>query len=95
MTESRERAKRIIANNLYLILATSHDDQPWSTPVFFASDQQTFYWYSQKTTRHSQNILHNPQVAASIFGVGNDDEDLGFILKAKRLKLRKMTYNML
>jgi uncharacterized protein YhbP (UPF0306 family) len=82
MNKVQERAKRILKNNNYMILATVQGDQPWSTPVFYAYDKQyNFYWYSRKDTRHSQNIQANNHVAASIFGVGNADEGFGVYLK--------------
>src|SRR2546430_1219068 len=69
----RDRAKRIIASNLYMTLATTKDGSPWSTPVFYACDENyTFYWYSRKDTRHSLTIQNNNKVACSIFGVDTE-----------------------
>ncbi len=77
-----ERAKRILEANRYMILATSYQVQPWSTPVFYVYDEHyNFYWYSRKDTRHSSNIEENNNVAASIFGIENADEGFGVYLE--------------
>lgn len=82
MDNLNTRAKRILANNLYMTLATYQENKPWSTPVFYVHDEQyNFYWYSRKDTRHSLNIKVNHNVAASIFGTGNDDEGFGIYLE--------------
>jgi len=79
-----ERFKRILENNNYMVLATSSDNVPWSTPVFFVFDKDyNFYWYSRKQTRHSQNISRNSNISAVIFGVGNSDEGFGVYLEGK------------
>lgn len=73
-----EKVKRIITNNLFMTLATSSEGQPWSTPVFYALDEEfNFYWYSRKDTRHSQNINDNDKVSASIFATSGDDNGIG------------------
>ncbi|SRR5258708_2617169 len=85
----KERAKRILTNNLYMILATSQNNKAWSTPVFYAFDQQNFYWYSRKNTRHSLNILVSPEISASIFGVNNEDEGFGVYIEGKAFEVAK------
>ena len=64
-----ELAKQIIAENLYMVLATaSSDGEPWVSPIFFAyDDQYNFYWVSNKDARHSKLLQENPRVAISIF----------------------------
>lgn len=71
-----EKVKRILTNNLFMTLATvSATGNPWSTPVFYALDEQyNFYWYSRKDTRHSQNIQENNNVSASIFSPEGEDK---------------------
>src|SRR5438132_747915 len=77
-----ERAKRILSANRYMVLATSQEGKPWSTPVFYAyDDHYSFYWYSRKDTRHSLSLKENNKIAASIFGVGNTDEGFGVYLE--------------
>lgn len=48
-------------------LATSVDNQPWCVTVLFVPDEQlNLYWVSKPDTRHSQEIMKNPKVAAAI-----------------------------
>lgn len=63
-----EKAKQIIHDNIFMVLATSNDNNPWNTPVYYAfDDNYNFYWYSRKTTQHSENILNNNAVMVIIF----------------------------
>jgi uncharacterized protein YhbP (UPF0306 family) len=49
-------------------LATSIQGETWIAPLAYAYDEQfNFYWYSEKTARHSQHIELNQSVAVAIF----------------------------
>ncbi len=91
MNDQQTRTKRILSNNRYMTLATTaKDGQPWSTPVFYAlDDNNNFYWYSRKDTRHSLSIKENSKVAASIFGVDNADEGFGVYLEGVASEVTK------
>ena len=68
MNELVEQAKKIIANNLYMVIATTGGDRPWVSPVYMAYDEQyNFYWVSELDTRHSRLIEKNNKVAVVIF----------------------------
>lgn len=62
-------AKKIILENNYFTMASVGEKRnPWITPVYYAYDIScTFYWYSQKTTKHSQLIKKNDNIAVVIF----------------------------
>jgi uncharacterized protein YhbP (UPF0306 family) len=64
-----QRAKKIIEENRYLVIASSSlDGEPWISPVFFASDEKyNLYWVSNKNSKHSDLIRKNPKVAIVIF----------------------------
>lgn len=64
-----EKAKKIIAENIYMTIATAgKNSEPWISPVFFAyDDQYNLYWVSNKEARHSQNIRENSRVAIVTF----------------------------
>lgn len=85
-----EKVKRILSSNLFMTLATvSSDEQPWSTPVFYALDEEyNFYWYSRKDTRHSENIKENNKVSASIFATSGDDNGIGMYVEGIVQELR-------
>jgi hypothetical protein len=47
-------------------LATQGPDGLWATTVFYANLDFTLYYLSEPKTRHVQNILANPSIAATI-----------------------------
>jgi uncharacterized protein YhbP (UPF0306 family) len=48
---------RYLERHTTLSLATCHNSQPWSTDLFYASDDSCqLYFVSSVTTRHCQNI---------------------------------------
>lgn len=55
------RAKEIVAQNLYLTMATSDKaGNPWVSPVYCAyDDHYNFYWTSKTDAQHSKNIKEN------------------------------------
>ena len=65
----KEKAKAIIHENKYMVLATSDkESKPWASPVFFAHDERyNFYFLSSINSRHAKNILSNPNVGIAIF----------------------------
>jgi nitroimidazol reductase NimA-like FMN-containing flavoprotein (pyridoxamine 5'-phosphate oxidase superfamily) len=64
-----EKAKQIIADNIYCTIATADSSgTPWISPVFFAYDSEyNLYWISNKDSRHSTYIRENPKVAIVVF----------------------------
>ena len=68
MNSNNEKARTIIRANRYMSLATSIQGETWIAPLAYAYDEQfNFYWYSEKTARHSQHIELNQSVAVAIF----------------------------
>jgi uncharacterized protein YhbP (UPF0306 family) len=50
-----------------MTLATTSDNQPWATPVFYANLGFRLYFISNPgTSRHGQNLVANHRVAAAI-----------------------------
>jgi general stress protein 26 len=71
-TTSRERvelARAIVDEIAFMTLATvDAAGIPWASPVWFAHvGYSEFLWVSRPSTRHSQNIAANPQIAVVIF----------------------------
>lgn len=64
-----ERARQIIEDNRYMVLATAdRNSVPWASPVFFVHDNRyNFYFLSAIDSRHSENIISNPSVSMAIF----------------------------
>jgi nitroimidazol reductase NimA-like FMN-containing flavoprotein (pyridoxamine 5'-phosphate oxidase superfamily) len=63
-----EKAKDILANNLYMCLATVDGTRPWVSPVYFSFDENlTFYFVSEQTADHVRFLLANPEVALAVY----------------------------
>jgi len=64
-----EHAQSLLTRNAYLTLATvDADGRPWTTPVYFAADGLTdFYWVSSPEARHSRNLAAQPAVSLVVF----------------------------
>jgi hypothetical protein len=65
----RDRALEVVRAERYLVLATvSADRVPWSSPVWFAHDRlSAFYWLSRPGRTHSVNLVSQPRVAFVVF----------------------------
>ncbi len=59
---------RFVGRHHVLTLATCSDKGPWCANCFYAFDKRRGVWYftSDPTTRHGEEMARNPQVAASI-----------------------------
>jgi uncharacterized protein YhbP (UPF0306 family) len=58
---------RYLVRHTTLSLATCHEGRPWSTDLFYASDDDCrLYFVSSVTTWHCQHIAANPRVSVSI-----------------------------
>lgn len=78
MNSDNEKARAIVRANRYMSLATSANTEVWIAPVAYVYDEYwNFFWYSEKTARHSQHIEVNQCVAAAIFDsqASSDDVD--------------------
>jgi uncharacterized protein YhbP (UPF0306 family) len=63
-----DQARKIIADNRYLTLATAVDNDPWSAGLAYAVDKDyNFFFYSAQKSKHATHIAKNPNVAFSIF----------------------------
>lgn len=65
----KDKAMRIIASNMYMVLATSNKKtKPWANVVLFVFDgKKNFYFISAIDSLHAKNIDENPWVAFTIF----------------------------
>lgn len=68
-TEAQDEARRVLAANRYLTLATADADGcPWATPLWFATaDGRTFHWLSRPGARHSRHLAARPSVGLAVF----------------------------
>lgn len=64
--EPLEAALDYLREHNVMTLATSGPGGVWAAAVFYASDHFDLFFLSASGTRHVQNIIHNPRVAATI-----------------------------
>jgi hypothetical protein len=62
----RADALAYLASHNTVSMATSGPDGLWATTVFYAHVDFTLYYLSEPGTRHVQNILANPLIAATV-----------------------------
>lgn len=69
MLVGAEKAKQILEDNIYCVVASSSKEgEPWISPVFYGYDEDyNIYWISDKDAKHSKLIKNNPQVSIAIF----------------------------
>jgi len=89
MEQMRDLVKKVLDEAFLMSLATVDESGPWvSDLIFIYDDDFNIYWLSQENTRHSQAILKNNQVAASITVSNNQGEDnIGLQLEGQAEKL--------
>lgn len=67
MDDVKVIAKDILEKGFLMTLATHDDSGVWACDLVYTSgDDLTIYWISHETVRHSQAIVKNPQVSATI-----------------------------
>lgn len=75
-----EKTVSLILGNEYLSLATSKDDKPWSSPIFYLLDQDlNFYFSSPRSTLHIKHIAANPHVSLSIYDSHDHPDDVDWV----------------
>lgn len=64
-----KEAIEIIENNQYMTIAsTDKNNNSWVSPVAYTFDSDfNFFWVSVPSSKHQQNIEHNPSIVFSIF----------------------------
>lgn len=78
-----------LEKSMLLQIATSANNIPWICTVCFAYDSNfNLYWFSRHSTRHSQEIARNPNVAGAVvlpYAIGDKSRGLQFAGKASEL----------
>lgn len=75
-----EKTVDLIMGNEYLSLATSQDDKPWSSPIFYLLDQDlNFYFSSPRSTLHVRHIAANQHVSLSIYDSHDHPDDVDWV----------------
>ncbi len=69
VVDLRAHAEELLAHNRYATLGTiTPEGRPWTSPVYFAADDVTsYYWCSTTDSRHSVNLATNDAVSLVVF----------------------------
>lgn len=63
----RKLIDEILRDSREMVLATSVNNIPWACVLVFGHDKDlNLYWISFENTRHSQEIVKNPNVSATV-----------------------------
>ena len=85
-----KQAQEILQSIHYATIATVSDKgKPWNSPVAHRFDDDlTIYWFSDKTSQHSQNIRANGDIFIVIYdSKAPDGEGEGTYIEAKAYEL--------
>lgn len=67
MEKAVRLVKQYLSDGRAIQLATSVNDIPWISTVYYVVDEKlNIYWLSYPTRRHSQDIAVNPNVALTL-----------------------------
>jgi uncharacterized protein YhbP (UPF0306 family) len=64
--DPRQNALLYLQQHQVMTIATNGPEGLWAAAVFYANEAFTLYFLSASHTRHAQNMLANPHVAATI-----------------------------
>ena len=82
-----------LKTSFILQLATAVENIPWICTVCFAADTDfVVYWFSRHNARHSQEIVTNPHVAATVavpYALGDKAQGIQIIGHAQEIKDEK------
>ena len=90
--DNNKIGRHIIDSNHFMSIATSHNDDVWIAPTFFANDKKyhNLYFVSSLSSKHCQDILVNNRVAVSIFdsnqkeGIANGIQIMGHGMQVEK-----------
>lgn len=87
MLQISELIKEVLEQGYLMSLATVDQGGVWVSDVVYINEEFDIYWISDEGCRHSQAILENPAVAATITISNNGETDLGLQLEGVAEKL--------
>jgi len=80
----------ILTSTREMILATSVQNIPWTATLVFGHDENfNLYWISAENTRHSQELVKNPTIAATVNTAGENGKSKGLQLQGEARKLEE------
>ena len=79
--------EEILTASRELVLATCAGNVPWASTLVFGHDADfNLYWISDEKTRHSRELVKNPQVSAAMTVPSSKNKGLQIQGEARELK---------
>lgn len=93
--DNKTIGRYIIDSNKFMSVATSHSNDTWIAPVFYATDENyNLYFVSHLRSKHAIHIILNTNVAVSIFDSTQEEGDgaNGLQIKGVAYQISKSRY---
>ncbi len=82
-------ARRLVAEQNTLTLATAEGGEAWAAPVYYVYQKSTFYFLSSPTSRHITEALRNDQASAAIHAAASTWKEIRGLQMTGRIRAVK------
>lgn len=82
-------ARRLVAEQNTLTLATADGNTAWAAPVYYVYEKSTFYFLSSPKSRHITEALENDQASAAIHATASTWKEIRGLQMSGRIKAVK------
>jgi len=72
----RDFAQQLVEEQNTMTIATALKDMAWAAPVYYASIEFDFYFFSDPASRHIKESMQNGQASAAIFAAALTWKDI-------------------
>ena len=87
--ELTEMARRLVAEQNTLTLATADGDRAWAAPVYYVYVKSTFYFLSSPDSRHITEALRNGQASAAVHAAASTWKEIKGLQMTGRIRAVK------
>ena len=87
--ELTEMARRLVAEQNTLTLATAEGDTAWAAPVYYVFVKSTFYFLSGPNSRHITEALQSGQASAAVHAAASSWKEIKGLQMTGRIRAVK------
>ena len=87
LQELNELARRLVAEQNTLTLATAEGDTAWAAPVYYVFLKSSFYFLSSPNSRHITEALKSSRASASMHATASTWEEIRGLQMAGRIRV--------
>jgi len=87
--ELTEMARRLVAEQNTMTLATAEGDTAWAAPVYYVFVKSTFYFLSGPNSRHITEALQNGQASAAVHAAASTWKEIKGLQMTGRIRAVK------